>query len=103
MEKLEKEMKSDMSGAKRDSMTEIFPGQLLTKGETKRKLVYSYASTGFTTMKVITLGFLLLDVSASILPCGDTHWYEALFTHCMKWHYCVSVLQYSLLNLEFSR
>lgn len=25
------------------------------------------------------------------------------FIHCMKWHYCVDRLQYTLLNLEFSR
>lgn len=37
MEKLEKEMKSDMTGAKRDSMTEIFPGQPLIKGESQKK------------------------------------------------------------------
>jgi len=37
MEKLEKEMKSDMTGAKRDSMTEISPGQPLTKGESQKQ------------------------------------------------------------------
>lgn len=39
MEKLEKEMKSDMTGAKRDNMTEIFPGQPLTKGKSQKKAV----------------------------------------------------------------
>lgn len=37
MAKLEKEMKSDTTGAKRDSMIEIFPGQPLTKGESQKK------------------------------------------------------------------
>lgn len=37
MEKLEKETKSDMTGAKRDSMTEIFPGLPLIKGESQKR------------------------------------------------------------------
>lgn len=37
MVKLEKEMKSDMTGAKRDSTTEIFPEQPLTKGESQKQ------------------------------------------------------------------
>lgn len=63
MEKLENEMKSDMTGAKRDSMTGIFPGQPLTKGN-RKKLLYSCTGSGFPTRETIALAVLLLGMSA---------------------------------------
>lgn len=67
-----------MTGAKRDSTTEISPGQLLIKGESQtKKLLYYCTDTGFPTMEATAYSFLhFLDISTWILRCGDAHWYE---------------------------
>lgn len=64
MEKLEKEMKSDMTGAKRDSMRGIFPGQPLTKGEYQKKAALFCTGPGFPSRETVALAVLLLGVRA---------------------------------------
>lgn len=55
-----------MTGAKRDSMTEISPEQLLIKGESQtKKLLHYCTSTAFPTVEAITYSFLhFLDIGA---------------------------------------
>lgn len=62
MEKLEKEMKSDMTGAKRDSMTEIFPGQPLIKGESQKNPWFIPALALVFPTRELLQGSSFLDV-----------------------------------------
>lgn len=64
MEKLENETKSDMTVAKRDSMTEIFPGQPLIKGESQKNPWIIPVLALASALGSLLLGFPFLDVSS---------------------------------------